>query len=235
MEWIAYGTQRIEYKVCYRQRKTLAIHVYPDSKVKVVAPVGATKEAIQRKVQKRARWIVQQQQYFERIRPSTQALTYTSGETHRYLGRSYRLKVQASTLNNVKLKGRYFVINTTQKTPEAVRQLLDDWYRAHALLKFEERLARCYVPMKREGIPYPSLALRRMSKRWGSCTPEGKILLNPALIKAPVYCIDYVLVHELCHLKHHNHSSAFYHLKSKYMPDWEERKRRLEGIQTTGQ
>ena len=67
-----------------------------------------------------------------------------------------------------------------------------------------------------------------MEKRWGSCTPQQKIILNPELIKAPVVCINYVILHELCHLVHHNHSKAFYRLLENFMPDWQKYKQLLE-------
>ena len=230
MEWVTYGTITIQFEVGYSDRKTLGISVYPDTKVEVVAPHNSPMGVIKRKVLKRAAWIVKQQGYFRNINHFKVPRKYVSGETHTYLGRSYRLKVELGETNQVKLKGRWFEIKTKYKKREKVKALLDNWYREHALRKFTERLDICFAQMKYEDLAYPKLELRKMPKRWGSCTPEGKILLNPALIKAPVYCIDYVIIHELCHLKIPNHSPAFYDLKAKYLPDWEERKRKLEGV-----
>jgi predicted metal-dependent hydrolase len=79
-------------------------------------------------------------------------------------------------------------------------------------------------------MPYPELCVKRLSKRWGSCSKAGDMLLNTELVKAPLYCIDYVIMHELCHLKEHTHSNGYYKLLSKHMPDWEKRKERLERI-----
>jgi predicted metal-dependent hydrolase len=229
---IHYGTQDIEFRLTYSDRKTLGIEVYPDAKVKVVAPTETSLEAVFAKVRKRARWITQQQRYFLDVDSKAIPKDYTSGETHRYLGRQYRLRIRSIEAGKeaIKLKGAFFYAFVRNKhDTNRVAHLLKQWYRSHAQQKFEERLARHYETLKQEGIGYPKLELRSMPKRWGSCTTSGKILLNPELICQPIYCIDYVIIHELCHLVHPNHSKAFYELKEKYLPDWERRKMRLEG------
>jgi hypothetical protein len=79
-------------------------------------------------------------------------------------------------------------------------------------------------------ISQPEVKIKRLKKKWGSCSKQGKITLNSELVKAPKGCIEYVINHELCHLVEHNHSSAFYELQEKTMPDWEKRKNKLEKI-----
>lgn len=228
MYQIEYGTETIHYSVSYRNRKTLGINVYPDSGVEVIAPIGTSISQIESKVLKRAFWITRQQNYFGGIQKQKSINEFVSGETHKYLGRSYRLKVTKSKVEYVKLRGKFFQIQTQSKESKHVSKLLEQWYKDHALAKFKQRLLLCYKEIAREGISFPKLKIRSMAKRWGSCTTDGQIILNPNLVKSPVYCIDYVIIHELCHLKHHNHSPAFYALKSKYLPDWEVRKRKLE-------
>ncbi len=113
-----------------------------------------------------------------------------------------------------------------------IAQLLDGWYREHAERVFQHRMRLCLerCPSLRPSHE-PKLTIRRMTRRWGSCTKAGHVLLNPELAKTPIHCVDYVLAHELCHLRIPNHSPAFYQLLSRCMPDWESRKRRLEGCE----
>jgi predicted metal-dependent hydrolase len=103
------------------------------------------------------------------------------------------------------------------------------WYRQRAEVIFAERLSVCLLLANRFGVPSPQgWRLVHMAKRWGSCSRAGRILLNPELVTAPKDCIDYVVVHELCHLKEHHHGPAYYRLLDRVMPSWQERKRRLD-------
>ena len=156
---------------------------------------------------------------------------YVSGETHRYLGRQYRLKVIEGADETVKLKGRFLWTVTRRKGDAShVRALLEAWYEAHARLAFESSLALCLAELSGQVKAPPRLRLRRMRKRWGSCTQQGDIYLNPELIQAPASCIDYVVTHELCHLVHPHHGREFYALLRNKMPDWESRKAKLERV-----
>jgi predicted metal-dependent hydrolase len=157
---------------------------------------------------------------------------FVSGETHVYLGRQYRLKVQPESPEGVKLLGQFLRVKCgAKKDGERVGGLLEDWYRAHAERVFSHRLQRCIESARSLRLPSPpKMAIRKMTKRWGSCTKTGTILLNLDLVKAPVHCIDYVIVHELCHLKVHNHGKDFYRLLTRCMPDWKARKKRLEAV-----
>ncbi len=226
---ILFGQTEIIYCVNSCDRKTLAIHVHPDGQVVVDAPMNASNEAIAEKVKKRASWIFKQQMQFEAYPPALPQRQYVSGETHRYLGRQYRLLVIQSAEDKVKLAhGRLVVETADPDSTEKVKNLLQDWYRAKAKTVFAERYALCIQQVAKVGIAHSQgLQLRFMSKRWGSCTSQGHIMLNPELIAAPKDCIDYVITHELCHLQEHNHSKAFYKLLTAVMKDWESRRKRL--------
>ena len=202
-------------------------------RVKVTAPTGSSMDAVLARVEKRAGWIFKQIRFFEQYQPEQPIPRYVSGETHLFLGRQYRLKVGECSAEGVKLIGRFFFVWVKDRhDPRAIQNHLDAWYRDHAERLFTTRLRIAVGSTKALAIKScPKLLIRRMERRWGSCTKAGNILLNVNLIKAPIHCVDYVIMHELCHLKVHNHGDEFYRLLMRCMPDWKARKRRLESVE----
>lgn len=228
LQLISFGSKQIAYTLRYSNRKTLGITVTPEMNVIVTAPVNAEEEKIHAAVLKRAPWILTQQSYFLAYYPKQLPKKFISGETHLYLGRQYRLKVVQSTEDSVRLYGRFITILCRNK--EDAASLMQQWYNVQAQKKFTLYYNQWLERFSQYKIEPTGPVLRKMSKRWGSCTPKGKIVLNPELIKAPRGCIEYVIVHELCHLVHFNHTPAFVQLQSKILPSWEKWKERLERL-----
>lgn len=226
MNRIYYGQKQIEYELRFSERKTLGIAVYPDLNVVVTAPENTGEEKIKAKVKSKARWILKQLRSFERYQPLSKPKEFVSGETHLYLGRQYLLKVEKSTANRVRLKGRYLHVET--KNRDKTEELLNDWYRLKAQVHFNAILEEILPEFEHYKLNINELHIRRMEKRWGSCTPGGVITLNLYLIKAPRRCIEYVILHELCHLIHHRHDASFYRLLHSKMPAWKHWKEKLE-------
>ena len=223
---IQFGSVEIEYVLDFKDRKNLTIKVYPDCIVKITAPYETPLEKIEQHIKKKAPWIIKQQREFLSYQPFTTERIYVNGETHLYLGRQYKVRVETDSRNEVKLfRGRITVLC---KNDNNVKEILSKWYREKAFVHFEEILNKVFPLFKKHKITKPELYIRSMEKRWGSCTPNGKIILNPELIKAPKGSIEYVIVHELCHLVHHNHTKAFYNLQEFMMPDWKKWKEKLE-------
>lgn len=225
---IQYGRKKINYDLSYSSRKTLAIDVHPDLSVVVTAPKDADDSAVKEKMQKRASWIIKQQRFFENYLPTIPPRKYVSGESHRYLGRQYRLRVHKGAEDTVKMaRGQINVYLINPKDKSHIKPLVAGWFRQRSEIIFREIFDSVVAKSARHGIEADDFQIRRMKNRWGSCTKEGRILLNPDLIIAPKMCIEYVIVHELCHLQEHNHSPRFYRLLKKIMPDWEHRRERL--------
>ena len=212
------------------RRKTLAISVLPDGTLELVAPDHALLEAILPRVVKRLGWIKTQRRAFNEMNATRPARRFVNGATHRYLGRQYRLKIAKGEAQEVSLRGAFFHVATPKANQDEVKQALEAWYRRQSRLQFERRLAPWAEWCRHRSLPQPKLRLRRMPKRWGSALQDGTICLNPELIKASSACIDYVIAHEICHLKHHNHGRAFYSELGNLCPDWSSRKKRLESM-----
>lgn len=223
---IQFGSKTIDFRLEYSGRRSLGITVTPEMEVLVRAPVGTSIEKIKEKIRKKAPWIIKQQIFFLSFQPKTPQRKYVSGETHLYLGRQYRLQIKIGKEESVRLKGKFIVVTAAEKS--RAKDLLRGWYLEHARLKFHSVAAPLIDKFRKHKVEPSSIVLRDMPTRWGSCTPKGKIILNPELIKAPKGCIEYVIIHELCHLVHHDHTQRFLDLQTKQMKDWEKWKLKLE-------
>ena len=226
---LQFGSEEIEYQLSFVERKTLGITVQPNRDVLVKAPLGSSIGKIQSKIRKKAPWILKQKDHFLSFEPRIPQRRYISGETHLYLGRQYQLKIiTESNKEKVKYTGRFLEIHTKQQ--KRAEKLLMDWYKKRANIWFESISKPLIDRFEKYEVSPKSLEIKTMKYRWGSCSSQGRILLNPELIKAPKACIEYVITHELCHLVHRDHTKAFFDLQSKEMPDWEKWKNKLENI-----
>lgn len=232
IETITYGSKNIEFELTYSNRKTLGITVNPDLSVQVKAPENADRETIFKKVEKRASWILEQKRFFLEFEPRKIDYLYKSGESHYYLGRQYLLKIETGKAEEVFYQGRYLVVETRDKSKENIKKLLDTWYRKRAKIKFAEYAEPLIERFKKYKVEPNKIYIQSMKTRWGSCSAKGNIILNPELIKAPKPCIEYVIIHEFCHLIHRNHNRAFFRLLAQEMPDWEKWKDKLERFAT---
>jgi len=230
-----FGSKQIDFQLEYSDRKSLGITVTPDLEVLVKAPKDTSIEKIKEKLTKKAPWIIRQQSFFIAFHPKTPERRFVGGESHFYLGRQYRLKIINDELGIVndaaKLKGQFIEVCTSDKV--RVKKIVMNWYLGKAKEKFHQIAKPLFDSFSKKYnlslITY-HLSLREMPTRWGSCTPKGRIILNPELIKAPKGCIEYVVIHELCHLIHHDHTQKFIDLQTKEMPDWKKWKMKLEKL-----
>lgn len=228
---VDYGSTTIEYELFFTQRKTLGITVHPDKRVTVCAPQNTSVTEVEKRLKKKGSWIIKQQREFDGYLPQLTPRRFVSGETHLYLGKRYRLKVIEDADEEVKLsRGRFYLRVKDKNDTKRKKRLLSKWYRQRAQKVFAQRLEECFPKIRRYDVPYPELKILTMEKRWGSCTTDGSVILNLKLIQAPKHCIDYVLVHELAHLKERHHNAAYYLLLDKMMPDWRERRQQLNSF-----
>ncbi len=228
---VEYGGQQIPVLLKFEERKRLSISVHPDGSVTAIAPIDHPLPQVLSHLKRRRSWIAKQRRHFCSYHPLSEEKRFVSGETHLYLGRQYRLKVDRAAKMEVKLIGRYLnVFLPLSPDPVSVRSALDEWYRVHAEPIYWDRIERCLEAAPSLRPANPTMRIRHMKRRWGSCSKAGTITLSSELIKTPLHCIEYVIMHELCHLRVHDHSPAFFRLLSRGMPDWEKRKARLDSV-----
>ncbi|TXD96214.1 M48 family metallopeptidase [Psychrobacter frigidicola] len=246
----SYGTDVIHYEVIRKsvsskaqasntKPRKVVIKVHPDQRVVATAPIDATDLIIHDAMMKRARWIWQSLQDFAKQKDHVLSKRYVSGETQFYLGRRYVLKVltDPSILPSVKLNrgklnvtlGQEVINQRSDIRAAEVKLLIDQWYRNRAEIVFKVAL-EALLPKASWIKIHPSFRVLVMKKQWGSCSTKGSLILNPHLVKAPKECIDYVILHELCHIAEHNHSEQFWRLLTQVMPNWREVKVKLDGM-----
>lgn len=231
---IAYGDEVIAFSLRRQPARTVtrvAIHVNPDARVLVDAPDTASLTDVIAAVKKRARWISRHLGAARARLVHVLAREYVSGESLMYLGRRYLLKVvvDGESVAEARMRGAFIIVTTPEQEMAKIKMALDVWYRHRAREVFAARLAAVGAPL-RWIKQLPPTRLQSMTVQWGSCAPSGRLTLNPLLVKAPRECIDYVLLHELCHLLHHNHSPKFYRALDRNMPHWRAVKAKLDNM-----
>ena len=200
-----------------KRRKTASIEVI-DGAVHAIVPEQLSNGRIEALLKKRISWIRMKLREQSRI-VTPKIKEYVSGENFTYLGRNYRLKVLRDTDHNVKLKGGYLEVGVGKNpTDSEIRSALVGWYEAHALQRLTEKTNRYASIM---GVSLNLVSVRDYKARWGSCSSKGEISFNWRIIIAPHHIVDYVVVHELCHLKHPNHSPAYWKSVKHEISDYE--------------
>ncbi|WP_462113936.1 M48 family metallopeptidase [Lysobacter xanthus] len=216
------------------RRRTVGIFVEPYGQVVVLAPPAASVERIEQIVRRRLKWIRGKQRLAESYPSPPQPREWVAGETHRYLGRQYRLKLAAGCSTSVKLVGGYFLVVTPDpQDRDQIRKAMEDWYKRHAFTLLSDRVRRAISLSSWLRMEIPPIRVRLLTRRWGSTAVSGRITFNIDLVKLPLSCIDYVVAHELVHLKIPNHSPAFWGMLGRVMPNWRKCRSRLASAETS--
>lgn len=231
MHQVEFGGKVIRFALERKNVKKVNLHIKPDLTIMVSANENVPLEFILNFVRQKASWILKNIQYFEDVQPEIQReKEYVSGESFKYLGKQYRLKVEESETEGVKYNSGFIYLYVRDKTDTRRKEkLFRGWLRNRAEIIFNESLDKMYGLIQKYDVKKPQLMIRTMKARWGSCLRDSNaILLNYELIKAPKYCIDYVVLHELIHFLYRNHDHQFYSFLSALMPDWKQRKAILD-------
>jgi predicted metal-dependent hydrolase len=223
---LKYGQKTLNFCLKYSNRNTLGISVSPSCLIEVVAPDETKFEKIIEGVENRASWILKQIEYFSSFEKDDSLKCYKSGSNVKYSGRDYVLSVvQVESFQEefVEVSGEHILLFIHDRTnQERINLFVEEWLRNEALIKISQCVEENFQKLKKYGVERPKYYLRKMKLRWGSCTPEGIIYFNPELVTLSKTLINYVVIHELCHLKYQNHSKDFYSLVETVLPEWKE-------------
>ena len=217
----SYFLKDIEFRVIYSGRRSLGISVHPDSKIIVRVPYRTTQKTITRIVTEKYDWILKHRDsYKEKTKVQPRRL-YINGESHLFRGNESVLNIKKSKRLSVRFyDGTIEVALNKIEDQKAVKSLLYQGYRNEALIVFPEMLNIVLKNHENQMFKPAGLVIRTMKRRWGSCSSKGVITLSTELIKLSDQFIEYVIIHELCHLRHHNHGVHFYKLLSELYPNW---------------
>ena len=220
--------EELKYNVVYSGRRSISIIVSPDKGVTVRAPNRASLKTIERFVQEKSGWIrkhLEDHSSLTRINPKKE---YVDGEIHLFLGKEYRLKITISAKQFVRqydgiIEAGLGSIDDSDK----VKALLVRWYRQQASEILRQKVKEICNVHKDYNFNPSEITVTALKSRWGSCSSKGKITLNTELVKLDGRFADYVIIHELCHLKYHNHGKDFYRLLGEIIPDYKSIKKEL--------
>lgn len=213
----------VEFELILSKRKTMSIEVLAKGEVKVRAPIGIPKERILEYVKTKGKWIVEKQENAKIISSKKIKREFVDGESFMYLGEEYLLKIRYNQFLkgvSVSLIGEKLVVDIAKYDREKIKKAIELWYREVGLKIIKERVDYYskFYPLKPR-----SIKVKGQKRRWGSCTYYNDLLFNWRCIMAPIEVLDYIVVHEMTHMIHKNHSKNYWEAVVKVMPDYKEK------------
>jgi hypothetical protein len=209
---------KLEYEVKFSKRKRLNITIERDRRIVVRAPVNTPMEKVDKIVQSKKQWIREKLGHSQKYPAEITPKEFVTGETLMYLGRNYQLVVEDEEFDGIKFKSRFHISRSNQKK---ANQLFKEWYRGKALRKLTKLADKYAVNL---GVEFNQCKVSSMKYRWASCTPTNNLIFNWRIIKAPMYVLEYLVVHELTHLIEHNHTTKFWNIVSVQVPNFQKAK-----------
>ncbi|OSB12438.1 hypothetical protein B2H97_04905 [Paraclostridium bifermentans] len=215
--------REIKFNIIYRKRKTMSLEIKRDGIINVIAPSGLDKTFIVDKVKNKSDWIIKKLDEIEVLNNNRYIRSYESGDIFLYLGNEYILEVlvDKSTIGtSVSLENNKLIVRSNSNNKDVIQRALKNWYTDETLGIVKERIN--YYKLFFEDT-VTSIKIKDQKSRWASCTYKNEILFNLRCSMMPIQIIDYIVVHEMCHMEHRNHSKDFYLAMERILPDYKER------------
>jgi predicted metal-dependent hydrolase len=224
-----YKFEDLEFKVIYSRRRTIGISIRPDSSVIVRVPYRTSEKTIARIVKEKYNWAVKHRDNYRKLENNNLNRSYTNGAIHLFRGNNSILEIEKSAKPFIRFSDSTIQLGIERvDDPMAIKRALYNGYKNEALKLFPDLMNKVLSKHENQGFKPSGLIIRTMKRRWGSCSNKGMITLSTELVKLSDRYIEYVILHELCHLKHHNHGPRFYELLSEVLPDWKPVRKELK-------
>jgi predicted metal-dependent hydrolase len=224
------STDDFQYRIIFSRRRTISIIISPDYGVVVKAPYRTPVASVKRFLNEKSGWIIKTLNGFNSLRRIDNNKGYSDGDSLILYGKEYKLKLYQSDKYAVRIgenntiEAGYFNDNN----PLIIKAMLEGWFKYIAQNKLTAKFSEILLKYKEYGFSPSAFVVRTMKKRWGSCSSKGKIAISYDLIRLDERYAEYVIIHELCHLKHHNHGSNYYKLLSEVYPNWKKVRKELQ-------
>ncbi|GAA0099417.1 SprT family zinc-dependent metalloprotease [Paraclostridium bifermentans] len=215
--------REIRFNIIYRKRKTMSLEIKRDGIINVIAPNGLDKTFIVDKVKNKSDWIIKKLDEIEVLNNNRYTRSYESGDIFLYLGNEYILEVlvdKTTIGTSVSLENNKLIVRSNSNNKDVIQRALKNWYTDETLGITKERIN--YYKLFFEDT-VTSIKIKDQKSRWASCTYKNEILFNLRCSMMPIQIIDYIVVHEMCHMEHRNHSKDFYLAVERILPDYKER------------
>jgi len=221
--------REIEYSVRPSpKRRTFGLEVHPDGQVIARTPKSYKLSLVEQKIKQTADWILRKLAHFQNQENKKPEYKYIEGEQHLYLGEHCVLNFVLGKRFKAHFEDNILQLHVPSFEPDIIKKYLYKWYHKQALIEFDKVLNECFAIFTRKGHTLPPFRIRFMRTRWGSLSPTNVMTLNAHLIRLPKACIEYVIMHELCHLEYRNHGPRFYKLLETQLPDWKNREKLIK-------
>jgi len=227
MPEIQHRDKTIEFAISYRNRRTLAIQIKPPGSILVMSPLGLSQETVKSMVRSKGDWIIKKLLNIKKIASVSINREFRDGESFLHLGRECFLQIipdKSLKRPKIRLSDGWLQIITPSEDRDGLKKVLEKWYRKEAEKIITERLD-FYRP--KLNVEPAHVKVKQQKRRWGSCTPKGDLFFNWRIVMAPLPVVDYIIVHEMSHLIHKNHSARFWKTVEKVLPDYRARRKWL--------
>ena len=221
----------IDYTLERKPVKNINLRIKADQSVYVSAPKDVQAKMVDAFVKEKSAYILHAIKRFrDKKRQDISENQFVDGETVKLFGRNLRLKIRYATRCKIESDESYVTLYVKDVNDyELKKRILETWLRKKCRNEVTSICKKVYPKVQKYGVAFPEIQMREMVSRWGSCSPKkGFVTFNTSLISMPVSCIEYVVTHEFTHFLYPNHSQKFYQQLAIFMPDWQERKKRLE-------